>query len=64
MAACDAPHPERPELRCDKSAPCYGYHANAPANTIWDGTPLPPSPVSVRSGSAKARLALMARRAR
>lgn len=60
---CDHAHPEHPDVRCDKDTPCYGYHANAPANSIWPGEPVPPA-ASQGAATRKGRLALIAQRAR
>lgn len=65
MTICGEPHPEREGVECDKSAPCFEYHANAPAKAVWPGTPLPPQEkTSKGGGSLKGQLALMASRAR
>lgn len=39
---CYEPHPDQPEVTCDKPTPCIGYHANGAANLVWGYTPLPP----------------------
>lgn len=62
---CAVPHPEDPGVLCDKPKPCWVYHANARAQRIWEGTPLPPSAEpSKKGGSVKGKLALIAKRAR
>lgn len=64
MTLCQEPHPEEPEVLCDKPMACWGYHANAPAKKVWSGTPLPP-PVEKESRQAlKTRLVMMADRSR
>jgi hypothetical protein len=61
---CGEKHPQDPTVVCDKTAPCWEYHANALAHMTWPGRPLPPSPAPSRAtGSIKGRLALMAQRA-
>jgi len=61
--SCARPHPEQPDVLCDKDAPCYGYHANAAAQKVWPGNPLPePAPEPGRT--RKGQLALIAQRAR
>lgn len=65
MKLCDEPHPEREGVTCDKSAPCWGYHANAKDGAVWPGTALPPTETASRTrASVKGQLALMASRAR
>jgi hypothetical protein len=32
---CHEPHPERPEVLCDKPVPCLGFHANLEADLDW-----------------------------
>lgn len=64
MELCSTSHPERPDVVCDKPKPCWVYHANARARVTWNGIPLPPTQESVKKGgSAKGRLALIAKRA-
>lgn len=36
---CHEPHPDRPDLLCDKTVPCMGYHANG--EEIWGIQDLP-----------------------
>lgn len=36
---CHEPHPDRPDLLCDKTLPCMGYHANG--EEIWGIQDLP-----------------------
>jgi hypothetical protein len=57
--SCASPHPERPDVLCDKDEPCYGYHASAQAQAVWPGTALPETPARTRKGA----LALIAQRA-
>lgn len=38
---CNEPHPDHPDILCDKAMPCLGYHENIPAALTWDGLPLP-----------------------
>lgn len=59
--SCASPHPERPDVLCDKDEPCYGYHASAQAQQVWPGTPLPDPASSPRT--RKGALALIAQRA-
>lgn len=59
---CQHPHPERPDVLCDKDEPCYGYHASATAHAVWPGTPLPDRTPPART--RKGALALIAQRAR
>lgn len=58
---CQQPHPEQGDVLCDKDEPCYGYHANAQAQKVWPGNPLPPTPTAK---TRKGTLALIAQRAR
>lgn len=60
---CQQPHPEHPQVLCDKDTPCYGYHANAQDKAVWPGTPLPPSTTDPKGKTRKAKLALIAQRA-
>lgn len=66
MPDCSTPHPERPDVLCDKGVPCFGFHANARARMTWPGNPLPPreEPKGKSGGSRKGQLALIAQRAR
>lgn len=67
MTLCSTPHPERADVECDKSLPCYGFHANALVKVSWPGNPLPPraeKPTRKSSRSLKAELALIAQRVR
>ena len=65
MTTCASAHPERPDVTCDKSVPCYGYHANATAPASWPGNPLPERPKPEKKGSnRKAALAMIAQRAK
>lgn len=57
--SCASPHPERPDVLCDKDEPCYGYHANAADHAVWPGTPLPEPTARTRKGA----LAMIAQRA-
>lgn len=41
---CGTPHPERPEVPCDKRSPCYGHHRNVEHDLTWPGTPPPAAP--------------------
>jgi hypothetical protein len=65
VTLCSEPHPEHSEVLCDKPAPCFEYHANAPAQKVWPGTPMPPRPEKETSrAGTKTRLVMMADRAR
>lgn len=68
---CGAQHPERPQVLCDKQAPCTGYHANAREHVLWDVQELPVTPPSSPTarrrhrdrGPGRGALAEMANRA-
>lgn len=64
MTDCAAPDPADPAVLCDKPAPCYGYHANAPAGRIWPGTPLPDPEPAKGPRTRKGALAMIAQRAK
>lgn len=38
---CGERHPERPEVACEKTMPCYGYHASGKYKLTWEGRELP-----------------------
>lgn len=38
---CGAVHPQRPDVTCDKDAPCWGYHESLAADLTWEGRPVP-----------------------
>lgn len=38
---CGVEHPDRPGVRCDKRASCYGHHRNVEHELTWPGIPLP-----------------------
>lgn len=38
---CGEPHPDKSEVRCDKTVPCYGYHSSVPYDLTWPGNPKP-----------------------
>lgn len=63
MSPCSEPHPSRPDVLCDKSSPCFGYHANALVGESWPGNPLPVREELEKKGSRKGQLALIAQRA-
>ncbi|MEV7675025.1 hypothetical protein [Streptomyces sp. NPDC088752] len=42
--ACGAPHPERPDIECDREAhQMAGFHRNRAAGEVWEGE-APPEP--------------------
>jgi hypothetical protein len=60
---CCEPHPHHHYVRCDKTAPCYGYHANAPLHLVWPGEPFPePEPLPEKARTRKGQLAEKAAR--
>lgn len=64
MTLCLTPHPTRSEVACDKSEPCFGFHANALANESWPGNPLPVrEETKEKASTRKGRLATIAQRA-
>lgn len=38
---CQAPHPEDPEILCDRRRPCFGRHSNAFRQVSWPGVQPP-----------------------
>lgn len=64
MPDCSVPHPEQPDVLCDKGQPCFGFHANALAGLSWPGNPLPVREAPKEGAKTrKGKLALIAQRA-
>lgn len=34
---CGEPHPDYPDVICDRERPCYGSHMSVAARLVWDG---------------------------
>jgi hypothetical protein len=51
---CGEPHPEHPEVTCEKPRPCYALHWNIAHQMDWDGEPPPPPPPPPKTRKAQA----------
>lgn len=38
---CEIPHPDHPEVLCDKPKPCYAYCCNSEHHLTWNDRPIP-----------------------
>lgn len=38
---CGQPHPNQPDMVCDKGAHPFGAHMHAVSGTVWEGLPVP-----------------------
>jgi hypothetical protein len=38
---CNEPHPELPQVLCDKPKPCWAYHQNVLAKETWGVREMP-----------------------
>lgn len=38
---CEAAHPDRPEVLCDRHRPCFGRHSNVAHQVSWPGVAVP-----------------------
>jgi hypothetical protein len=59
---CGDPHPDSPEVTCDKHVPCYYFHASRTAGISWGTQPDPPP--KERTTKQRAEIDKMADRAR